>query len=954
MIPSFNPEHHKEEDEWGHHASVPEAAPEDHSVQDLRQMANAAFANQDLDSAVPLYSMAIEKLLEEQTEKNKDAKSINDYDPKDIELMIILLTNRSVCLYKMESFEEAKVDAEQAWNVSQNTSAKAAFRLAKAHLALLEFDQAIQVLQTAIQSTTSQMEQTTDSEEQKTLVKMKQELEKLLQLSHTKSLNQKNIPQAAELSKLTSIVNLPQDGTVYQPSFRHFETLEHLGEGNYSRVVSVRHVVTNEMFALKILEKKKVESLGKRQHPNVYNEIEMEKRVLGQRLQLVPENDPFKEGSKRIVNLYHTFQDYNNLYYLMDLPTHNGGGDLWSTIRSCKKHGSKMVGTHPSLARIHLFQLLQALEFIHSRGIVHRDLKAENLLLDAKGNLVLIDFGTAKDLIEREFNGPEFVGTPDFMAPEAIAGPAKRKKRQKSEDYSSDDDDDEDEELEERKEGEDDYATEGKYGGADHTLDLWAFGIVAYQLLTGSTPFASPSQYLAFLKIQRGLLCRPTGIADDDAWDLITKLMKVEPSERLGADCFKYIPGKDGARNQMVQKEYGKGYDSIRNHPYFKDLHEEEMRKRSSNSHENKRPIPSLRDLCVPACAELAIQDSTNLALDKQHPPGDGSSHDFLRLKEYDRRRVMDYLDRCRVLSQPRIYRRFFKTKQEARLGKVRESTRDFVGLTQMNDKHYQFPMKDSENVDEERSDVIETIFPIRYMHVSNPLFDKDTNLACSEEERKTHISALKESLKKVNRTRPKIVVASGYLDDECRKFMGKVNESIPVALNDGTNFFAFWSRGGQGLVLRTSDFVGVDKDIAKRCDQAMWLKQELEQSRMTRHHSFAFVDCCPDALPEWLIKLLAKGRVLCLFGPSGGAAPSERVVTYFSKKEAKKEENGDGGEEDDDSMSIEEDDDASTSSLESDAPNEEYKMKIISRSDGTLRCWQLEEYGAWNFEKDY
>ena len=64
-------------------------------------------------------------------------------------------------------------------------------------------------------------------------------------------------------------------------------------------------------------------------------------------------------------------------------------------------------------------------------------------------------------------------------------------------------------------------------GGSDHTLDLWCFGVLIYQLLTGITPFSSPSQYLAYLKIQRGLLCRPMGITDDDAWDLITKLMKI-------------------------------------------------------------------------------------------------------------------------------------------------------------------------------------------------------------------------------------------------------------------------------------------------------------------------------------------------------------------------------------------------------------------------------------------
>jgi len=51
---------------------------------------------------------------------------------------------------------------------------------------------------------------------------------------------------------------------------------------------------------------------------------------------------------------------------------------------------------------------------------VHRDIKTENILFNSKDELVLIDFGTAKDLILTDLNGPEFVGTPDFMSPEAV------------------------------------------------------------------------------------------------------------------------------------------------------------------------------------------------------------------------------------------------------------------------------------------------------------------------------------------------------------------------------------------------------------------------------------------------------------------------------------------------------------------------------------------------------
>lgn len=574
---------------------------------------------------------------------------------------------------------------------------------------------------------------------------------------------------------------------------------------------------------------------------------------------------------------------------------------MWSTLR----YKEKMVGTHASLAKVHLLELLEALEYIHERGIVHRDIKAENLLLSPRGHVILIDFGTAKDLIHTKYNGLEFVGTPDFMPPEAING------------VSS-------------PEGVEKMKEEGT--GSDHSLDLWCFGVLAYQLLTGTTPFASPSQYLAYLKINRGNLCRPMGITDDDAWNLIVNLLKTDPKERLGADCFEYDTSVKGDF-KMVKKT--NGYTKIREHPYFAN-----KKGVSYITEEETRIMPSLRDLCLRAVTELVEKDSTNLDIDKEHPQGGGSSHDMLRLNTKDRGAVMELLEKLRILKNPRVYRRFFKSKQEARLNKVRVNTRDFVGLTQLKDKQHQFPVPSTQdNVNTERSDVLEAVFPILYMHVSNPLFVKEVNLNCTDDERKTFMVQLAESLRVVNRKRPKLVVASGYLDDSCKKLLGKVNESIPVVLNNGESFFSFWSCGGQGIVLRSNDFTGEEgNDEARTCEQMDWIRELLEQSEVTRHHVFVFVDCEPEKLPKWIIQKMAKGRVLCMFGLSKGPLKESRHEYLAPSKIGEDEDMND--------------DDSQSSSSDHEDNDDKRVMKIIARGDSSIRCWKLEEYGAWNFEK--
>ena len=117
-----------------------------------------------------------------------------------------------------------------------------------------------------------------------------------------------------------------------------------------------------------------------------------------------------------IILLHATFQDYATLYFLLELCP---GGEMWS--RTLNADGSKAGIPAPySLARCWVAELVDAVEHCHAHNLVHRDLKPENMMLDARGHVKLIDFGTSKDLEDNSLNGPEFVGTPEYMSPEAV------------------------------------------------------------------------------------------------------------------------------------------------------------------------------------------------------------------------------------------------------------------------------------------------------------------------------------------------------------------------------------------------------------------------------------------------------------------------------------------------------------------------------------------------------
>ena len=180
----------------------------------------------------------------------------------------------------------------------------------------------------------------------------------------------------------------------------HFQVEHLLGEGNYSQVLAATLKSTQQHVALKVIDKAKVKRYKKE------DEVLIERWVLRQ----------LRHPS--IVEMFHAFQEVGALYLSLELLP---GGELWALTHRC--------GLPAALASFYAAQMLEVLQFLHERDVVHRDVKPENVLLTANAHIKVIDFGTAKLLRhpiklsapadesdKRRGKFKEFVGTPEYAS----------------------------------------------------------------------------------------------------------------------------------------------------------------------------------------------------------------------------------------------------------------------------------------------------------------------------------------------------------------------------------------------------------------------------------------------------------------------------------------------------------------------------------------------------------
>lgn len=239
-----------------------------------------------------------------------------------------------------------------------------------------------------------------------------------------------------------------------------------LGVGGFGRVELVQLAQDKaRSFALKQMKKSQIVETRQQQH------IMSEKEIMSE------------ANSDFIVKLYKTFKDRKYLYMLMESCL---GGELWTILRD-KGHFDD--GT----TRFYTACVVSAFDYLHSRNIIYRDLKPENLLLDVSGYVKLVDFGFAKKLQSGRKTWT-FCGTPEYVAPEVILN-----------------------------------------RGHDISADYWSLGVLMFELLTGTPPFTGADPMRTYNIILKGIdaIEFPRNITRN-ASALIKKLCRDNPTERLG------------------------------------------------------------------------------------------------------------------------------------------------------------------------------------------------------------------------------------------------------------------------------------------------------------------------------------------------------------------------------------------------------------------------------------
>ncbi|XP_031643942.1 MAP/microtubule affinity-regulating kinase 3 isoform X12 [Oncorhynchus kisutch] len=276
--------------------------------------------------------------------------------------------------------------------------------------------------------------------------------------SHTSHSNGR---QEVTARSVRSGVRTRNSGADEQPHVGNYRLLKTIGKGNFAKVKLARHILTGREVAIKIIDKTQL-------NPNSLQKLFREVRIM----KIL--NHP------NIVKLFEVIETERTLYLVMEYAS---GGEVFDYLVA---HGRMKEKE----ARAKFRQIVSAVQYCHQKHIVHRDLKAENLLLDADMNIKIADFGFSNEFTMGN-KLDTFCGSPPYAAPELFQGK--------------------------------------KYDGPE--VDVWSLGVILYTLVSGSLPFDGQNLKELRERVLRGKYRIPFYMSTD-CENLLKRFLVLNPAKR--------------------------------------------------------------------------------------------------------------------------------------------------------------------------------------------------------------------------------------------------------------------------------------------------------------------------------------------------------------------------------------------------------------------------------------